>query len=82
MELVDILVSAVKRALTGSLYKSGWNDLRRLMVHRKHQYIEMVTLTDGIMRGKSRPYFPVLEHFKTGGKSMLAPRFYRSIEVG
>jgi hypothetical protein len=79
LELVDILANATRRALVGSLDIRGWKGLPCLMIHRKHQYIEVSTFGDS-MKNRTRPYFPVLAHFMTGGKRMLAPRFARSVD--
>jgi hypothetical protein len=74
LEMVDILVNATRRALTGALRFAGWRDLPRLMVHRRQQYIH-VSVFDQVTVPRRRPYFDVLQHFLSGGKSMVAPRF-------
>ena len=74
LELVDILVNATRRALSGSLDDRGWGAIPTLMVHRPYQYIGVCGLTENIYTTE-RPYFPVLSQFKTGGKSMLTRRF-------
>lgn len=74
LELVDILVNATRRALSGNLEALGWSAIPSLMVHRKHQYISVSGLAEDAYAAP-RPYFPVLTHFTTGGKNMLTRRF-------
>ena len=74
LELVDILVTATRRALSGNLEALGWSAIPSLMVHRKHQYISVSGLAEDVYT-TPRPYFPVLSHFTTGGKNMLTRRF-------
>ena len=74
LEIVDILTNAVRRALAGRLAISGWRDIRRLMIHRKEPYIQLVALRDAAVPSS---YESVVRHFTEGGKSMLSPRFLR-----
>ncbi len=74
LELVDILVNATRRVLRGTLSRSAWRDLPRLMIHRPHQYIHVLTFDQRIL-GRRRNYFLVLEQFQSRGKPILAPRF-------
>lgn len=75
LEIVDILTNAIRRALTGRLDVAGWRDIRRLMIHRKEPYIELVSLRDAAVPSS---YESVVRHFSEGGKSMLSPRFLRA----
>lgn len=76
LELADIMTNAVRRAMTGHLGRSGWEDIPRLMIHRKQHYVRVLALQlTQPLRATSWPYMPVLKHFETGGKNMLAPRF-------
>lgn len=76
LELVDIVVNAVRRALVGNLRLDGWQGLPGLMVHRKSHYIRLVSLHQ-----RRKPewlgYESVLRHFMSGGRNMIAPRFLR-----
>ena len=44
LELIDILVNAVRRALIGNLRFEGWRDIRRLIIHRRDHYINLMLL--------------------------------------
>lgn len=81
LELVDILVNAVRRAITGNLGIEGWRQIPRIIIHRKEPYITILRL-DGT--GESRtaspgnaPFNPtysaVIDHFRQNGKPMLTP---------
>jgi hypothetical protein len=74
LELVDILASAARRALVGSLQVSGWGALPSLMIHRRQHYIHLVKLHDRPTEPNVQ-YVRVLQRFTRGGRVMLAPRF-------
>lgn len=69
LELVDILTNGVRRAILGNLQPEGWLPIRSLMIHRKGQYVTMVSL-DGD-ESYSMDYTPVLRQFTSGGRNML-----------
>lgn len=76
LELVDIVVNAVRRAMVGNLGKEGWFNIPRLMIHRRDHYITLMLLGD--TRPPDSPsYTQVVRHFVGGGKSMLSPYFQR-----
>ncbi len=79
LELVDIVVNAIRRALAGSLGEAGWRGIPQLMIHRPEQYIEFLIVgrqQDTIHRSA---YSGIVNRFfSRGGKSMLAPRFLRA----
>jgi hypothetical protein len=77
LELVDILVTATRRALVGNLQFAGWQNIRRLMVHRPDHYIKLIVLgeTDVIYNG---PNADVVRYFSTGGKLMLTAAILRA----
>jgi hypothetical protein len=78
LELADIVVNAMRRALVGSLGIDGWKNIPRLMIHRPESYIQFVLLTEGpSIRLRTRYANVVMQHFMSGGRSMLAPRFLR-----
>jgi hypothetical protein len=71
LELVDILTNAVRRAIIGNLGIEGWGGIGRTMIHRKEHYIALVRL-DGVSQQPDNPsYAAVINHFWSGGKSML-----------
>ncbi|CAN5498625.1 hypothetical protein BH10PSE12_BH10PSE12_08100 [soil metagenome] len=74
LELVDIVTNALRRAMIGNLGISGWLPLRTLMVHRPDLYVWPCSL---LAQDKKldRPYKRTLNHFREGGRNMLAPRF-------
>jgi hypothetical protein len=72
LEIVDILSNAIRRAMSGRLEVAGWKDIRRLMVHRREPYIQLVALRDAAVPSS---YEGVVRHFTGGGKVMLSPRF-------
>jgi hypothetical protein len=76
LELVDIVVSATRRALVGSLKIAGWKDLPTLMIHRRQHYIHLVSL-HGSSTTTQIGYKNVLRRFTQNGRNMLAPRFSR-----
>lgn len=76
LELIDILVTATRRAMVGNLQFSGWQNIRRLMVHRREPYIKLVVLGEtDVIRHAS--YSDVVRHFSTGGKPMLTAAVLR-----
>jgi hypothetical protein len=73
LELVDIVSTATRRALAGTLQPAGWLNIRRLMIHRKppQQYIELVALGETEISTAGLPYARVLREFSKHGRSML-----------
>lgn len=79
LELVDIVTTAVRRAMVGNLQHAGWKDIPSLMIHRKNQALRVITLHErDHSPGYSLPYYPVLEAFIKGGRSMIAPSARRA----
>lgn len=75
LELVDILVNAVRRALVGNLLPKGFAPIASLMTTNKKQCLHLLCLSKANLRRRKTPYDQViLEYFKTGGRSMLLPR--------
>jgi hypothetical protein len=73
LELVDILVNAVRRALNGHLQPEGFASIPSLMVDRR-QCLHLLTLSKANIRRAKAPYDQIiLEHFKKGGRSILLP---------
>lgn len=76
LEMVDILTNATRRALMGNLRQAGWENIPRLMIDRRDQYIELISLDESQSQSSHRcPYLDVIHHFRSGGKNILAPRF-------
>jgi hypothetical protein len=74
LELVDILTTAVRRALRGSLAHAGWTELPRLMIHRKHQYVSLIAIGDAAETPTNGlKYRRALNLLSKGGRSMLTP---------
>lgn len=76
LELADIVVSAARRAIVGSLKRDGWNTLPSLMIHRPQHYINLVALHGRERTGKLG-YERVIDAFRRGGRNMIAPKFYK-----
>lgn len=74
LELVDIVTNALRRAMVGNLKEAGWLPLRSLMIHRPDLYVWPCSLLTE-ERNLDRPYKSILNHFRQGGRNMLAPRF-------
>jgi hypothetical protein len=77
LELVDILVTATRRALVGNLHFAGWRNIRRLMVHRPDHYIKLIVLGEKDVIYNS-PHADVVRYFSTGGKLMVTPATLRA----
>jgi hypothetical protein len=72
LELVDILTNAVRRGMVGNLKFEGWKNIRSLMIHRKSQYIRLLSLARKVAGPRTDvPYMSMLRHFKTGGQNMF-----------
>jgi hypothetical protein len=87
LELVDIVVTATRRALIGHLQRPGWAGIPGLMIHRAHEpYLRLIGFDQEHTQG-GKSYIDVShrvdyaeivnKQFSTGGKSMLAPRFLK-----
>src|SRR5690606_38497604 len=74
LEIVDILVNALRRSLAGNFSREGWLPLRTLMIHRKEHYPRMIALSHD--EAPAVPYMHVLTDFRQGGRSMLPARLY------
>lgn len=74
LELVDIVTNALRRAMVGNLGEAGWLPLRSLMIHRPDLYVWPCSLLAEDKK-LERPYKRALNHFRQGGRNMLAPRF-------
>jgi hypothetical protein len=74
LELVDILTNGIRRALLGHLEPEGWLAIRSLMIHRRNQYIQVLAFNEAKPK---LPYRDVLLAFKTGGRVMATPSFWR-----
>jgi hypothetical protein len=74
LELVDILVNAIRRTLMGNLQKPGWKNIHRLMIHRNEPYLRFIIFGDGEDIVKHTRYENiVIEGFSSRGKSMMTP---------
>ena len=76
LELVDIVTTALRRALVGHLREDGWQDLRRLMIHRPDRHYISLMRLDGASSMPIEPkYAEVVRKFTRDGRLMIAPRF-------
>lgn len=74
LELVDIVTNALRRAFVGNLGEAGWLPLRSLMIHRADLYVQPRSLLTADKQ-LARAYKRTLNHFREGGRIMIAPRF-------
>jgi hypothetical protein len=74
LELVDIVTNAVRRALRDSLRRDGWLPIRTLMIHRREQYVQVISLARSDLVLPPRAIRVLGEFFK-GGRNLFAPRF-------
>ena len=81
LQLVDIVVNAIRRALHGNLQVSGWGDLGRLMVspEKGKNAMKMVALHNDAAT-KPIPYGGIIKHFDKLSKPMLDAEFSRKLE--
>lgn len=75
LELVDILVNSIRRALIGNLQPRGYLAIKEIMIDRQNQCINLTSLGDVEVDVDQLPYKKVLQDFMSGGRNMLAPKF-------
>jgi hypothetical protein len=72
LELADILINTIRRAMNGKMDISGWNNIGKLMVQDHKQTILFVDLCNGaIKRHKKAPYVKFNEHIEKTKKPMI-----------
>jgi hypothetical protein len=75
LELVDILVNAVRRALVGNLKSEGFGSIASLMMTDRRKCLHLLALSKEKQGRQKSPYDPIiLKYFKKGGRSILLPR--------
>jgi hypothetical protein len=84
LELVDIAVSALARALNGSLGQHGWRDLGKLMIYQHPQSLRFVHFSpnveeQGVHRMRTTDKAEVIELLQRQGKSMLSDENIRMV---
>lgn len=74
--MVDILTTAVRRALRKNLAIAGWKSIRRVMIHRSDTpYIKFLMFGAGEDEIHKAAYSDVVfEGFVKGGKPMITKR--------
>ena len=80
LQLADIIVNAIRRALHGNLQVTGWGDLGRLMVspEKGKNAMQMVALhNEGVP--KPMPYGGIIKHFDELSKPLLDEEFLRKL---
>lgn len=83
LELVDIVVTATRRALKGHLQPVGWMNIPQLMIDRDECYLNLLGFerpspsSEPYMRVQHRTEWGKIanKYFCSNGKQMLAPRF-------
>ena len=78
LELVDIVVTATRRALVGNLNATGFNKISSLMIHHRDEYIKfLVFKPDGINITQQTSYGSVVQkYFMSGGRSMVPLSYF------
>jgi hypothetical protein len=81
LQLVDIVVNTIRRALHGNLQINGWGDLGRLMVSPKKEKnaMKMVALHNDAVP-KTVSYGGVIKHFDKLSKPMIDAKFFEELE--
>lgn len=81
LQLADIIVNAIRRALHGNLKINGWGNLGRLMVspEKGHNAMQMVAMHHEAIPNPL-PYGHVIKHFDKISKPMLDEKFLKKIE--
>ena len=78
LELVDILANATRRALRGSLQPEGWREIPSIMIARKPNTIQMLSLDSGVPESMKLPYGKTVMAFHEGAKSMLTAKNWKA----
>jgi hypothetical protein len=78
LELVDILTNATRRALRGNLQPEGWREIPTIMVLRKPQNIQILSLDKSAPETAKLPYGRVVKAFDIGARPMLTAKNYRA----
>jgi len=81
LQLVDIVVNAIRRALHGNLQIEGWGNLGRLMVsaEKGKNAMQMVALHNETIP-KPMPYARIIKHFDALSKPMINEEYFRKLE--
>jgi hypothetical protein len=75
LELVDILVNAVRRALIGNLQPAGFSRIASLMMTERGQCLRLLSITRKRQSRLLRPYDRIIRrYFRRGGRQVLLPR--------
>jgi hypothetical protein len=84
LELVDIAISALARALNGSLAEEGWRDLGTLMIYQEPQSLRFVHFSadpveQGIRRARVTKMAEIVASMQKRGKSMFSDENIRML---
>jgi hypothetical protein len=78
LEMVDILTNATRRALRGNLQPEGWREIPTIMIRRKPNTIQLLSLDSGVPETMRLPYGRVVKAFDNGAKSMLTAKNWKA----
>ncbi len=74
LQLVDILVNAIQRALNNKLQPHGWRDIGSLMISKNETPLDLVSFNTGTEKEKVKvvvtPFYRVFQTFKQNAKSL------------
>ena len=81
LQLVDIIVNAIRRALHGNLQISGWGALGKLMVspEKGNNAVQMIALHNELIP-KLMPYGDIISHFDKLSKYIINEEFFKNLE--
>ena len=68
--MADVLTTATRRAMSGSLGQSGWNRIGRLMIKKHGQNIMLASLSQRPSE-IDHPYYRTMRYFNAIAKPML-----------
>ena len=76
LEAVDIVTNTIRRSLSGNFTRSGWMEIRQLMIHRASHYIKLISLSRESVSSHRIPYANVIDDFRHGGRAMFPERYF------
>jgi len=76
LQIVDILINAIRRAMNGNLASSGWDGIGRLTVQAEkgNQVIDLISFSGPVTLSKGQeqvPYWRLVRHVQRFAKKML-----------
>lgn len=79
LQIVDIIVNCIRRAMRGNLQFDGWKYLSNLLIFRKKGSITVIRIDPETSINLSPSYTEFVNYFKRCGKEMLVPTNVKQI---